>query len=65
MGTEDEYFADQNQMEKDMEEGLSDGMSGEPLPERRRSPAYYEERKIGQEEGKLYNRFIDCEPGSE
>jgi hypothetical protein len=62
---EDEYFSDQERMERDIEEGLNDGMSGEPPPERRRSPAYHEGRKLGQEEGRLYNRFLDWELESE
>jgi hypothetical protein len=65
MGIEDEYFADQKQLESDIEEGFSDGMSGEPPPERRRSPAYYESRKVGQEEGRRYNRLLDWNPESE
>ena len=59
MGIEDEYFADQKQLENDIEEGLNDGMSSEPPPERRRAPAYYEAQKVGQEEGRLYNRLLD------
>jgi hypothetical protein len=65
MGIEDEYFADQKRLENDIDDGLNDGMSGEPPPERRRSPANYEAQKVGQEERRLYNRLLDWEPESE
>jgi hypothetical protein len=65
MGIEEEYFADQKQMDEDVEEGFHDGMSGEPPPEKRRSPAYDESRKLGQEEGRRYNRILDGHPESD
>ncbi|HTF69078.1 MAG TPA: hypothetical protein VK638_40995 [Edaphobacter sp.] len=42
MGVEDEYFVEQEQLERDEQDAIEDGMANNGPPETRRSKAYWE-----------------------
>jgi hypothetical protein len=65
MGVEDEYFAEQEQLDRDEQDAIEDGMANNGPPETRRSRAYWEKRSEAEEEAKKYNRVLEWEPESE
>jgi hypothetical protein len=65
MGVEDEYFVEQEQLERDEQDAIEDGMANNGPPETRRSKAYWEKRAEAEEEAKGYNRVLEWKPESE